>query len=228
MHRLLNKTPLGNKKNSGYFLRSSLFSSVAVALFIVRGGLTVGAPAAVPNVASEMFPSKIDPLVAISTAGTGMSSSVSVTIAGDGAVLGASVQSETDEEYSLSRSPRDQRAIRLEKYLHQHNAEFANYADLIVSESDKYGVDYKLVVAIAYHESGLGRVCWAPYNAWGYMTKDRWDSWDEGITKYIKGLYNGYYVHGADTVEEIAPRYVMTDAWPEFVVDIKKLMSDIP
>ena len=225
MHLLLNKAPYGNKKNPGYFLRSSLFSSVAVALFIVRGGLVAGEPSVVADSSENVVSVRIEPLTATREGeneyfGAGAS---------EGEVLGATTI-HTDEEivYELSRSPRDQRAIRLERYLHQHNAEFADYADLIVSESDKYGVDYRLVVAIAYHESGLGRVCWAPNNAWGYMTKDHWESWEEGITKYIKGLYNGYYAKGADTIDEIAPRYVMTDAWPEFVVDIKRLMSEIP
>lgn len=185
---------------------------------MVRGGLTVSAPT-----------EKVDatPLPAVSEG-------VVASLGGEsGDVLGASAISgdaeyADEEEYYLDRSPRDQRAIKLEKYLKAHNSPMYVAADTIIEQSDKYGVDYKLVVAIAYHESGLGRKCWAPFNAWGWMTKDRWSSWDEGARKYIQGLYKGYYAKGADTIEEIAPRYVMTDAWPEFVVDIKRLMSEIP
>lgn len=160
---------------------------------------------------------------------------VSASVLGVGSeVLGISTESDyglagnVEQEYFLDRSPRDQRGVKLEGYLKKRGSPMAPHADLIISESDKYGVDYKLVVAIAYHESGLGRKCWAPYNAWGWMTKDRWGSWEESIPKYIRGLYNGYYAKGANTIDAIAPKYVMTDKWPVFVVDIKKLMAEIP
>lgn len=210
------KTKKNKIKNSrGYFLRSSLFSSIAVALLIARAWVAFGA---------ETPSLQIDPL-------SSEKSQVDISQASEesgGEVLGVTTNTSTSEDYSLGSSPRDQRGVRLETYLKNRHSPMAPHADLIVSESDKYGVDYKLVVAIAYHESGLGRKCWAPHNAWGWMTSDRWDSWEEGITKYIRGLYNGYYAKGADTIDEIAPKYVMTDAWPEFVVDIKRLMAGIP
>lgn len=131
-------------------------------------------------------------------------------------------------EVNFSQAPKDQRVANLEKYLQKHHSPLASYAELIVSESDKYGIPYKMVVAIAYHESGLCRKCFKPYNCWGWMTKETWGSYDEAIPKYIKGLYKGYFSKGADTIEEIAPNYVMTDKWPDFVIKIKELMAKIP
>jgi len=154
----------------------------------------------------------------------------------EGLVLGVSsdgknvseVKFDSGVPVSFDPSPKDQRVLRLREYLVRHHSPLANYAELIVTESDKYRIPYKLVVAIAYHESGLCRKCFKPYNCWGWMTKDNWESFEEAIPKYIRGLYKGYFSRGADTIEEIAPNYVMTDKWPDFVVEIERLMAEIP
>lgn len=133
-----------------------------------------------------------------------------------------------DFKVNFDDPPKDQRVVRLEKYLRKHRSPLADYAELIIAESDKYGIPYKMVVAIAYHESGLCRKSFKPFNCWGWMTKDNWESYNEAVPKYITGLYKGYFSKGADTIEEIAPNYVMTDKWPEFVVEINNLMLQIP
>jgi len=63
----------------------------------------------------------------------------------------------------------DARPIIISKYLEKYQSPMAPYADLIVETSDKYGLDWRLLVAIAQQESNLGKK--APsnsYNAWGW------------------------------------------------------------
>lgn len=191
-----------NKRKSGFLIQSSMVASLALLVFFGRPFASLSG-----NV-DIRAPMKPLPLTA----------SISSSIAPFSSGL----------KISFGDPPKDQRVVRLERYLRRHRSPLADYADLIIEESDKYGIPYKMVVAIAYHESGLCRKCFKPYNCWGWMTKDSWESYEEAIPKYIKGLYKGYFSKGVDTIEEIAPTYVMTDNWPNFVSEINDLMLQIP
>lgn len=106
----------------------------------------------------------------------------------------------------------DARPIIIGKYLEKYQSPMAPYADLIVETSDKYGLDWRLLVAIAQQESNLGKK--APsnsYNAWGWGVHSRgtlrFSSWEQGIETVAKGIKEKYIDKGYTTPEEIMSKY---------------------
>jgi len=83
------------------------------------------------------------------------------------------------------------------------------YAQLLVDTADKYGLDFRLIPAIAIVESSGGRVM-VPnsYNAWGFENgATKFASWEDAIEKVAKTLKTGYIDQGLVTPEQIMPKY---------------------
>jgi hypothetical protein len=106
----------------------------------------------------------------------------------------------------------DARPIIIGKYLEKYQSPMAPHADLIVEVSDKYGLDWRLLVAIAQQESNLGKK--APsnsYNAWGWGVHSRgtlrFSNWEQGIETVAKGIKEKYIDKGYTTPEEIMSKY---------------------
>jgi Mannosyl-glycoprotein endo-beta-N-acetylglucosaminidase len=110
--------------------------------------------------------------------------------------------------------PRDNRSIVLENYLRNRGSYLANHTDLIVELSDYYGVNPKLIVAMAGVESGYCRINFRPYNCWGYG-RYSWSSPEDGIRSYMSHMNAGYFSKGARTIEGIASPY---NPWPDHYV----------
>ncbi len=102
--------------------------------------------------------------------------------------------------------PRDIRAIRLERFLNLQESELAGHADLIVDLSDKYGIDYKVPVAISGSESGYCNKTYFDNNCWGYG-KFSWPTLEDGIKGYLSKMNQGYFKNGQKTIDELAPLY---------------------
>jgi hypothetical protein len=94
----------------------------------------------------------------------------------------------------------DSRGLLLRAFMSKHNSPMTDYADTIVSESDRYGIDFRLVPAIAMCESNLGKRMPShdSYNPFGIavytgtQSGKKFDSWLSSIqwvTKYIKEHY---------------------------------------
>ena len=106
----------------------------------------------------------------------------------------------------------DARPIIIKKYLEKYRSPMAPYANLIVATSDKYGLDWRLLVAIAQQESNLGKKAPAnSYNAWGWGVHSqgtlKFSSWEEGIKTVAKGIKEKYIDKGYTTPEEIMAKY---------------------
>jgi hypothetical protein len=118
----------------------------------------------------------------------------------DGAVMGVSTLS------------RDARAALVRNFFIRYNSPLAPLSDYIVLESDKYGIDYRLIPAIAMQEStGCKFIPENSYNCWGYGIYGdkvtRFSSYEEGIETVIRGLRKNYYDKGLDTPREIMHKY---------------------
>jgi len=102
----------------------------------------------------------------------------------------------------------NQKAQKIETYfrVNRGNAPLADYAEKFVEVANKYGLDYRLLPAIATVESSGGKNNFRKYNAWGWGSRG-FSSFEEGIEIVGKGLKNNYIEKGMDTVEEIAPIY---------------------
>lgn len=102
--------------------------------------------------------------------------------------------------------PRDPRAISIQKFLRMQKTELAEHSDLIVELSDKYKIDYKLVIAIAGLESGYCNKVSFSNNCWGFG-KYSWSSMESALKEYFRLMYVNYFKKGFNTIEKIAPIY---------------------
>jgi hypothetical protein len=132
--------------------------------------------------------------------------------------------------------------LKLDKYfayrkkLNGRLSPLASYSALLVSEADKYGIDYRYVTTIATIESNQ---CQStpdrdPYNCWGWgiypgSFKEPFVDHADGIRIVTRGLAKNYHRKGFDTVEDIAPIYNPNtpEAWAAKVHKIFDLIDSM-
>jgi len=92
------------------------------------------------------------------------------------------------------QSPRDEFiaswGARINNYL--AGSPLAGYGPLFAQSAWDYGVDPRWSPAISCVESGKGRACFRPYNAWGWMSRTGWSSWEQSIPAHVSGLARLY------------------------------------
>lgn len=106
----------------------------------------------------------------------------------------------------------DARASNLRSFLARYNSVLYDHADKIVAEADKYGFDYRLLVAIAFQESTLcKKIPVDSHNCWGWGIYGnnviRFASYDEGIEKVSKGIKENYLDKGLITASQVMAKY---------------------
>ena len=94
----------------------------------------------------------------------------------------------------------DSRGLLVRAFMLKHQSPMTDYADMIVAEADRYGIDFRLVPAIAMCESNLGKRVPSQdsYNPFGIAVYtgqksgkkfNGWLSSIQWVTKYIKEHY---------------------------------------
>ncbi len=75
----------------------------------------------------------------------------------------------TEQVLGASVTAGDARALLLSKFLKTYNSPLTDYSNYILDRADHYGIDFRLVPAIAMCESGVGKHIPShdSYNAWG-------------------------------------------------------------
>lgn len=115
----------------------------------------------------------------------------------------------------------DQRIIRLEAFLAKYNSPLTPYAATFVAVSDRYGLDWRLLPAIAGTESTFGKVhVVGTYNPFGWGSGWIWfNSWEDGMETVGRGLFEKYYLSGTRplTIEELGSIYAQSPHWPRSV-----------
>lgn len=106
----------------------------------------------------------------------------------------------------------DARAEIIRQYLLSYDSPLAPYADSIITTSDKYGLDYRLITAIAQQESNLcKKIPLGSFNCWGWGIHSQgtlgFSSYDAGIEEVSKGLKENYIDKGYLTIDEIMAKY---------------------
>ena len=100
----------------------------------------------------------------------------------------------------------------------------------ICSIAPEYGVDWKLVYAIGYHESGNYNSSLAQRNnnyfgrkasSGGYAS---WATPEEGIRNQVEYIKNMYYSRGLTTPEAINPIYAEDGSW---CIAINRVMNSL-
>lgn len=120
----------------------------------------------------------------------------------------------------------DDRVVKIEKFfrINRGNAPLMAHAVKFVEVADKYGLDYRLLPAIATMESGGGKSLFRSYNAWGYG-KYNFSSFDEGIETVGAGLKK-YKDRGLVTPGQIAPVYCPPNA-TNWAKGVEQFMNEI-
>lgn len=101
---------------------------------------------------------------------------------------------------------------KLESFFAQHESPLYPYARLIVEQAEQYGIDYRLLPAIAMNESTLCKNIHSnSYNCWGwgiYGNKvTRFESYDQAIRTISRGLREQYYDKGLSSPSAIMKVY---------------------
>ena len=103
----------------------------------------------------------------------------------------------------------DARPVIIDQYLTLYDSPMAPYADFLFEMSEKYGLDYRLMIAIAQCESNLCKK--APpgsYNCWGFENgTTNFSSWEQAIEQVAKTLKERYIDQGLVTPEQIMAKY---------------------
>ena len=114
--------------------------------------------------------------------------------------------------YEANITTADGRSANLKNFFRKYNSPLFDYADIIVSDSDKYGFDYRLLPAIAMQESNLCK--YIPdnsYNCWGWgiygNTVTKFTNYQDAIDTVSKGLKRDYLDKGLVTASAIMAKY---------------------
>lgn len=122
----------------------------------------------------------------------------------------------------------DKRFVVLENYLSQFNSPLKEHAQDFLDAADNYGVDWRLIPAIAGVESTFGKRIpgghdpeYSSYNGWGWGVYGThlttFNSWREAIFAVTKGVKVGYINQGLTNPMEMNKKYASSPVWGEHV-----------
>jgi len=105
--------------------------------------------------------------------------------------------------------------IRIEvvrQFFAKYKSPLEPFASNIVLDADKYGIDHRLLPAIAMQESNLcQKIIANSYNCWGFgiygKQVTRFESYSEAIDTITKTLASNYVAGGLNSPEEIMKKY---------------------
>ena len=118
----------------------------------------------------------------------------------------------------------DSRVLALKYYLKNYDSPLAEHAELLVTLSDQYKLDWKLIPSIAAVESNFGHKIpggkdpdYTSHNAWGwgvYGTKViNFRSWEDGIDTVVRGIRIHYSDLGMITPYQMNNKYSSNPDW---------------
>jgi len=123
---------------------------------------------------------------------------------------------------------KDNRVETLRAYLESKNSPLTGSAEAFVEVADEYGLDYRLLPAIAGIESNFGQVqlefSFNPFGWGGGLV--HFESFDEAIHTVAFELYERCLKFGADTPSEIGPSYCPPN-FPRWITAVEGFMVEI-
>jgi len=126
----------------------------------------------------------------------------------------------------------DGRIANLKNFFRKYNSPLYDYAELIISVSDKHRFDYRLLPAIAMQESNLCRyIPENSYNCWGWGIYGdqviRFSSYEEAIEKVAAGIKKEYIDKGLVTASMIMKKYTPSSpgTWARGVNTFLKMLE---
>ncbi len=114
----------------------------------------------------------------------------------------------------------DGRGVIIDNFLAFHHSPMAGLGKVFVAAADQYGIEYRLLPAIAFQESTLGkRIPRNSHNAFGWAiytganSGAKFKNWEQAIYTVAKGLKINYIDEGLTTPEQIMNKYSDSDDW---------------
>lgn len=117
-------------------------------------------------------------------------------------VIEEEVVSIIEEEIVVEEEVIDTRVEELETFLKSFNSPVASEAESIIRISEKYGVDYKIVVSIMCAESSCAKHQGYGYNVWGWGVTDsgyikgiqaqKWDTFENALETFCSAFSKQY------------------------------------
>lgn len=106
----------------------------------------------------------------------------------------------------------DARPELIKQYLIRYKSPLLGLENYMVQKADEYGLDYRLIPAIAQQESNLCKIIPPEtYNCWGWGIHSRgtlgFNSYEEAIDTVMKGLKTEYIDKGYTTPDTIWTKY---------------------
>lgn len=106
-------------------------------------------------------------------------------------------------------------AASLDAYLFSKSSPMAGNGAFVVLSAQRWGIDPRLIIAIAGAESNFGAVTCADFNAWGWSCPNspvQFTSWGDGIETIASGLRRYYIDEGRTTVAMIQQKWAPSGA----------------
>jgi hypothetical protein len=122
-------------------------------------------------------------------------------------------------EQARIRKAREARYGSLQNFLAGYGSPLSSYSRDFIDAGDKYGVDYRVVVAIAGREQTFG-VAWpgSSNNLWGYGGY-RWPDVPTAINEYTRHLSDEYPGLSRGDIYGSAARYAASPTWASGVTE---------
>jgi hypothetical protein len=106
-------------------------------------------------------------------------------------------------------------AASIDSYLFSKRSPMAGQGTYILMSAARWGIDPRLIVAIAGAESNFGAITCGAYNAWGWACPNspaQFSSWADGIETISEGLRRYYIDEGRTTVPLIQQKWAPSGA----------------
>lgn len=177
----------------------------------------------------------IVPLIASSMSMSAFTASINSVLADQKEQLLATEQEQTPEEIALQQE-REEKAAKIDAYFASNNMPLAGTGMKMVVAAEKYGLDWRLVAAMATMESSGGKhACKAyPENAWG------WNSCHSGlggstdaaidlISQHLSGNHprTAQYYADKETIVGILQTYNPPKVRPDYASKVMGIMKKI-
>lgn len=133
---------------------------------------------------------------------------------------------------SGSAEVKDARPELVRQYLTKYNSPIAHLSSLLVEKSDQYGLDYRLIPAIAQQESNLCKIIPPEtYNCWGWGIHSKgtlgFNSYEEAIDAVMSGIKSEYIDKGLTTPDTIWTKYTPSSPDGAWAKGVNKFMADM-
>jgi hypothetical protein len=126
----------------------------------------------------------------------------------------------------------DARPELVKQYLKRYDSPLVYLSSFLVEKADQYGLDYRLIPAIAQQESNLCKIIPPKtYNCWGWGIHSKgtlgFNSYEEAIDTVMSGIKSEYIDKGYDTPDTIWKKYTPSSPDGAWAKGVNQFMSDM-